>query len=127
MPADALGRRLDADGRQAGVGVPADRTRFFPTQAAAWAAAADGAGVAPAIEQQWSRDPHPGVAPLSPPGVPVEVMWHVSMLSGDRRPTVAARLHRFLATPDATHAMHRADGGVPASQFRPPVYVTIWR
>jgi hypothetical protein len=23
-------------------------------------------------------------------------------------------------------AMHRADGSVPVSRFRPPVYVTIW-
>jgi LysR family transcriptional regulator, low CO2-responsive transcriptional regulator len=50
----------------------------------------------------------------------------VSMLAGDRCPAVARRLHRFLATSDATHAMYRADGGVPASRFRPPVYVTLW-
>ena len=49
-----------------------------------------------------------------------------TLLQGDRRSATAARLHRFLATPDATQAMFRADGGVPASQFRPPVYVTIW-
>ncbi len=120
-PGSALGRLL------ARVGVPEERIRVFPTQPAAWAAAAGGAGVAPAIEQHWSRDPHPDVAPLAVPGLPLEVMWLVSTLSGDRRPPVAARLHRFLATPDATHAMHRADGGVPATQFRPPVYVTIWR
>jgi hypothetical protein len=23
-------------------------------------------------------------------------------------------------------AMHRADGSVPVSRFRPPVYVTLW-
>ena len=28
--------------------------------------------------------------------------------------------------PDAMHVMHRADGSVPVSRFRPPVYVTIW-
>lgn len=120
-PGSALGRLL---GR---IGVSEERIRVFPTQSAAWAAAAAGAGVAPAIEQQWSRDPHPDVAPLAVPGLPIEVMWYVSMLNGERRPPVAARLHRFLATPDATQAMHRADGGVPATQFRPPVYVTIWR
>jgi hypothetical protein len=31
-----------------------------------------------------------------------------------------------LSTPDAMQAMHRSDGGVPASRFRPPVYVTLW-
>ncbi len=106
--------------------VPEEHVRVFPTQAAAWAAAAAGVGVAPAIEQLWHRDPHPDVVPLQVSGTPIEMLWYVSMLQGDRRPPVAGRLHRFLATPDATQAMHRADGGVPASQFRPPVYVTIW-
>ena len=108
------------------VGVPEHRVRVFPTQSAAWAAAAAGDGVAPAIEQLWVRDPHPEVAPLAVAGTPIERLWHVSMLQGDRRPAVAARLHRFLATPDATQAMFRADGGVPASRFRPPVYITLW-
>lgn len=119
-PASALGRLL---GR---IGVPEAHVRVFPTQSLAWAAAAGG-GIAPAIEQLWTRDPHPGVAPLPVAGTPIETLWHVSMLQGDRRPPVAGRLHRFLSTPDATQAMYRADGGVPASQFRPPVYVTIWR
>ena len=100
---------------------------MFPTQSLAWAAAAGGGGVAPAIEQLWNRDPHPGVAPARVAGTPIETLWHVSMLQGDRRSAIAGRLHRFLSTPDATQAMFRADGGVPASQFRPPVYVTIWR
>ena len=108
------------------VGVPPHRLRVFPTQSAAWAAAAEGGGVAAAIEQHWLRDPHPDVAPLTVIGTPIERLWHVSMLQGDRRPAVAARLHRFLATPDATQAMFRADGGVPSSRFRPPVYVTLW-
>jgi hypothetical protein len=59
-------------------------------------------------------------------GMPSDRLWHISTLNGDRRSATAARLHRFLATPDATQAMFRADGGVPATQFRPPVYVTIW-
>ena len=109
-----------------GSACPEHRVRVFPTQSAAWAAAAAGDGVAPAIEQLWVRDPHPEVAPLEVAGTPIERLWHVSMLQGDRRPPVAARLHRFLATPDATQAMFRADGGVPASRFRPPVYITLW-
>jgi hypothetical protein len=39
---------------------------------------------------------------------------------------MATRLRRFLDTPDAMQAMHRADGSVPVSRFRPPVYVTLW-
>ena len=70
---------------------------------------------------------HRDVAPLRIHGTPIEMRWHVSMLAGDRRPLISGRLQRFLATPDATQAMYRADGGVPASKFRPPVYVTIWR
>jgi LysR family transcriptional regulator, low CO2-responsive transcriptional regulator len=108
------------------VGVPQANVRVFPTQPAAWAAAATCRGVAPAIEHLWMRDRHPDVAPLAVPGTPLELLWHVSMLHGDRRPVVATRLHRFLRTSDATQAMYRADGGVPASRFRPPVYVTLW-
>jgi DNA-binding transcriptional LysR family regulator len=107
-------------------GVPESNLRVFSTQPAAWAAAADGLGVALAIEHLWIRDPHPDVAPLVVPGTPIELLWHVSMLQGDRRPAVAGRLQRFLSTSDATQAMYRADGGVPASRFRPPVYVTLW-
>jgi len=108
------------------IGVPEQSVRVFPNQPAAWAAAATGQGIAPAIEQLWTRDRQTGVAPLAIHGAPVDMRWHVSMLQGDRRPEVAGRLRRFLSTPDATQAMYRADGGVPASRFRPPVYVTLW-
>jgi DNA-binding transcriptional LysR family regulator len=120
-PDSDLGRLLTR------IGVPEANIRVFPTQAAAWTAAAAGTGIAPAIEQQWDRDRHPDVAPLAIAGTPIDMLWYVSMLQGDRRTAIAARLNRFLSTPDATQAMYRADGGVPASQFRPPVYVTIWR
>ena len=45
--------------------------------------------------------------------------------SSAARPAVATLL-RFLTTPEAMQSMHRSDGGVPASRFRPPVYVTLW-
>jgi DNA-binding transcriptional LysR family regulator len=106
--------------------VDAERVRVFPNQAAAWAAAVETGGVAPANEQLWKRVPHAGARPLKVAGMPVDMLWHINLLHGDRRSATAGRLHRFLATPDATQAMFRADGGVPASQFRPPVYVTIW-
>jgi DNA-binding transcriptional LysR family regulator len=119
-PLSDVGRLLAA------AGVDSDAVRVFPNQAAAWAAAAEGDGIAPAIEQLWSRDPHAGARPVAVGGLPLDGFWHLSTLQGDRRSTTAGRLQRFLATPDATQAMFRADGGVPASQFRPPVYVTIW-
>jgi DNA-binding transcriptional LysR family regulator len=118
--------RSDVGRLLAGLDVGEDRVRVFPTQAAAWAAAAEGTGVAPAIEQLWNRDPLAVARPLRVAGMPLERLWHLSMLQGDRRSATASRLYRFLSTPDATQAMFRADGGVPASQFRPPVYVTIW-
>ena len=119
-PLSDVGRML------ADLGVAEGRVRVFPTQASAWAAAATSGGVAPAIEQLWKREPHIGARPLKFAGMPLDMLWHISTLHGDRRSATAARLHRFLATPDATQAMFRADGGVPASQFRPPVYVSIW-
>ena len=119
-PESDLGRLL------AHIGVPEANVRVFPTQPAAWASAATGAGIAPAIEHLWIRDPHPGAARVAVPETPIELLWHVSMLDGDRSPAVAGRLQRFLATSDATQVMYRADGGVPASRFRPPVYVTLW-
>ena len=119
-PLSDVGRML------ADLAVDEDSVRVFPTQAAAWAAAATAGGVAPAIEQLWKRDPHADAHPLRVAGLPVDLLWHLNTLQGDRRSATAARLHRFLSTPDATQAMFRADGGVPASQFRPPVYVSIW-
>lgn len=53
--------------------------------------------------------------------------WPVTQLEADdRRPPMVSRFRRFLTTPDAMQAMHRVDGSVPASRFRPPVHVTIW-
>jgi hypothetical protein len=59
-------------------------------------------------------------------GTPIELLWYATTLTPDRRPAAAAAFRRFIATPDATHAMHLPVGGVPPSRFRPPVYVTIW-
>jgi hypothetical protein len=67
-----------------------------------------------------------GLAPVAVEGTPADLFWYVSTLSPDRRSPAATRLRRFLATPDAMHVMSRADGSVPASRFRPPVYVTLW-
>jgi DNA-binding transcriptional LysR family regulator len=107
--------------------VPDQRVRVFPSQAAAWSAAADGLGVAPAIEHLVQRELGRGsLVRLPVAGTPLDVLWYVSTVSPDRRSPAATKLRRFLATPDAMHVMHRADGSVPVSRFRPPVYVTIW-
>jgi DNA-binding transcriptional LysR family regulator len=107
--------------------VPAERVRVFPNQTAAWAAAAQGEGVAPAISHLVSRDLDRGVlGRLDVVSTPVQLLWYVSALPVPRRSAGVATLLRFLSTPEAMQSMHRSDGGVPASRFRPPVYVTLW-
>jgi molybdate transport repressor ModE-like protein len=107
--------------------VPDDHVRVFGSQAAAWAAAADGLGVAPAIAHLVAGELGRGsLAALEVEGTPLELLWHATTLLPDRRSAAAAALARFVATPDALHAMHAPTEGVPPSRFRPPVYVTLW-
>jgi DNA-binding transcriptional LysR family regulator len=107
--------------------VPEARIRVFPSLAAAWSAAADGEGVAPGVAHLVEPDIGRGQLVVLPvEGTPVELLWHVTTLRADRRSPVTTRLRRFLDTPDAMHAIHRADGSVPVARFRPPVYVTLW-
>jgi len=107
--------------------VPDSRLRVFPSEAAAWAAAAEGGGLSIAVHHLVAPELDRGGLALVPvEGTPVDLFWYVSTLSPDRRSPAATRLRRFLATPDAMHVMSRADGSVPASRFRPPVYVTLW-
>jgi DNA-binding transcriptional LysR family regulator len=107
--------------------VPGGNVRVFPSQAAAWSAAAEGQGVAPAIGHLVSRDLERGrLVRLDVVSTPVELLWHISTLSADRRPPGASALLRFLKTTEALQSMYRSDGGVPATRFRPPVYVTLW-
>jgi DNA-binding transcriptional LysR family regulator len=107
--------------------VPASRVRVFPGQAAAWMAAADGEGVAPAISHLVDRDIQRGsLTRLEVVGTPMPLLWFASTLPAGRQTPGVMALHRFLDTPEAMQSMHRSDGGVPASRFRPPVYVTLW-
>ncbi|MBN2623010.1 MAG: LysR family transcriptional regulator [Acidimicrobiales bacterium] len=107
--------------------VPPSRVRVFPSLGAAWTAAADGEGVAPGVAHLVAHDVVRGrLAVLPVEGTPVDLLWHVTSLGADRRPPMATRLRRFLETPDAMQALHRADGSVPVARFRPPVYVTLW-
>ena len=69
-----------------GLGIPEANLRVFPTQSAAWAAAAAGTGVAPAIEQLWVRDPHPDVGPVPVPGTPIEMLWYGACCTGTAGP-----------------------------------------
>jgi DNA-binding transcriptional LysR family regulator len=99
----------------------------FPNQTAAWAAAADGAGVAPAAEHLVTQQLRRGELSLVDlPGVPAAGCWHATLLDREHRSTAASALRRFLGTPEAMHLMRAPAAGVPPSRFRPPVYVTIW-
>jgi LysR family transcriptional regulator, low CO2-responsive transcriptional regulator len=107
--------------------IPEDMIGVFPNQTAAWAAAADGAGVAPAVEHLVTQQLRRGELSLvDVPGTPVEGCWHVTLLERQHRSTVASALRRFLTTPEAMQLMRAPTAGVPPSRFRPPVYVTIW-
>jgi DNA-binding transcriptional LysR family regulator len=107
--------------------VPESRVRVFPNQTAAWAAAGQGEGVAPAISHLVRRDIERGLLRrLDVVSTPIQLLWYVSALPAERRSPGVATLLRFLTTSEAMQSMHRNDGGVPASRFRPPVYVTLW-
>jgi DNA-binding transcriptional LysR family regulator len=109
------------------IGVPDSNIGVFPSQTAAWAAAADGAGVAPAIEHLVSHQLRRGeLSLIELPGLPAEECWHVTTLERERRSTAASSLRRFLGTPEAMQLMRSPSAGVPPSRFKPPVYVTIW-
>jgi DNA-binding transcriptional LysR family regulator len=106
-----------------------DQRVSFPliSSMSAIAAAADGAGVAPAVEHLVAQQVRRGELSLVElPGVPMEATWHVTVLDRQRRSAAASALRRFLSTPEAMHLMRSPTAGVPPSRFRPPVYVTIW-
>ncbi len=119
-PTSDVGRLLAA------AGVPESKVSVFPDQRAAWAAAATGEGVAPAVEHLLTRERQATVTALPIDGFPLEQFWYINALAPDRRSPMASQLLRFASLPDATQAMFREDGRVPASKFKPPVYVTIW-
>lgn len=109
------------------LGVPDGNIGVLPSQTAAWAAAADGGGVAPAIEYLVSAQLRRGELSLvEMPGLPAEECWHATFLERDYRSSAAVALRRFLGTPDAMQVMRSPATGVPPSRFKPPVYVTIW-
>jgi LysR family transcriptional regulator, low CO2-responsive transcriptional regulator len=109
------------------LGIPDDRIGVFPNQTAAWAAAADGSGVAPAVEHLVAQQLRRGdLALIELRGLPVEACWHVTLLERSGRSTAASAFRRFLGTPEAMQLMRAPGAGVPPSRFRPPVYVTIW-
>jgi DNA-binding transcriptional LysR family regulator len=107
--------------------VPDDRIRVYPNQTAAWEAAAEGGGVAPAFAHLVAHQIRRGeLSVVATPVTPMEIRWHATTLGADRRPPLAGAFRRFLGTPEAMHLMRQPGAGIPPSRFRPPVYVTIW-
>jgi DNA-binding transcriptional LysR family regulator len=107
--------------------VPEHRIQVFPNDTAAWAAAADGNGVAPAIASLVAPQIRRGELQVVPTEwTPVGGSWYATTLKSDRRSVAATFLRNFLNTPDAMQLMCSPGAGVPPSRFRPPVYVTIW-
>jgi DNA-binding transcriptional LysR family regulator len=109
------------------LGVHQQNIRVFQSQTAAVVAAAEGQGIAPAVLHLVTPELVRGsLVRLEVESTPIELLWFASMLPRDRRSPAAGALRRFIATPDATQAMHTPLSGVPLSRFRPPVYVTLW-
>ncbi len=107
--------------------VPERHVRVFPNQTAAWAAAADGAGVAPAVATLVAGQLRRGeLCVIETEATPMHAAWQVTVPVPERRTEAAGYLRNFLATPEAMRLMCLPRNGVPPSRFRPPVYVTIW-
>jgi DNA-binding transcriptional LysR family regulator len=109
------------------LGVPERLVHVFPSWSAAWSAAADGHGVAPAHRHLVAPQLERGSLRLvDVPGTPADASWFVTTVGIEGRVPVATSLRSFLTTPVAMQLLHRPGRGVPAHRFRPPVYVTIW-
>ncbi len=107
--------------------IPDERIGVFPSETAAWAAAADGGGVSLAVEHLVAQQLRRGeLSLIEVPGAPWQACWYATLLERQQRSAVASSLRRFLSTPESMHLMRSPAAGVPPSRFRPPVYVTIW-
>jgi LysR family transcriptional regulator, low CO2-responsive transcriptional regulator len=101
--------------------------RVYPSQTAAWAAAADGAGVAPAPAHLVSAQIRRGeLHSVHTPVTPMDTTWYATALSPERRSPAAESFLQFLHGAVAMRVMREPGSGLPPSKFRPPVYVTLW-
>jgi DNA-binding transcriptional LysR family regulator len=107
--------------------VPESRIRVFASQTAAWAAAADGAGVAVAPAHLVTARLRRGeLRVVNTACTPTDATWYLTTLSPERRSIAAETFRHYLATAAALRVMREPGVGVPPSKFRPPVYVTLW-
>ena len=107
--------------------VPEARIRVFASMTAAWAAAADGAGVAIAPSHLVSARLRRGELRVVNTAVtPAEATWYLTTLTPERRSIAAETFRHYLSSAAALRLMREPGSGVPPSKFRPPVYVTLW-
>ncbi|MFE0632064.1 LysR family transcriptional regulator [Streptomyces sp. NPDC058864] len=109
------------------IGVDPAKATAFPSVTASLNAVAAGDGVTLAllhVVREELRRSH--LVVLDVLGMPVNGMLYASTLAPDRRSAVAAALCRFVTTPAATQALLARSNGVPLTEFRPPVHVTLW-
>lgn len=107
--------------------VAESRIRVFGSQTAAWAAAADGAGVAIAPGHLISARLRRGeLRVINTAATPADATWYLTSLIPERRSIAAETFRHFLSTAAALRVMRAPGAGVPPSKFRPPVYVTLW-
>ena len=97
------------------LGIPEEHVRVFPNQTAAWAAAADGTGVAPAVEHLVAQRLRRGeLSRVEAPGCKLDACWHVTLLERQHQSAAASSFRRYLGTPEAMHLMRS-----PAGSRRP--------
>ncbi|MEV4801591.1 LysR family transcriptional regulator [Nonomuraea sp. NPDC049421] len=107
--------------------VQESQVRVFANQTAAWKAAAEGAGVAPATAHLVAAALRKGeLTTIDTPATPLATYWYATTLDQATRSTAADTFLHFLTTPPATQVMRTPDEGIPKSRFRPAVHVSIW-
>jgi DNA-binding transcriptional LysR family regulator len=107
--------------------VPESQVRVFANQTAAWKAAAEGAGVAPATAHLVASQLRRGeLVAIDTAATPLPAYWYATTLEPSARSAGAGTFLDFLTTPAATQIMRAPDDGIPRSRFRPPVHVSIW-
>jgi len=103
------------------------RIRVFASQTSAWAAAADGSGVAVAPAHLVTARLRRGeLRVVNTAATPADATWYLTTLTPERRSIAAETFRHYLSTAAALRVMREPGAGVPPSKFRPPVYVTLW-
>jgi LysR family transcriptional regulator, low CO2-responsive transcriptional regulator len=106
--------------------VPERQQRIFQSHAAAIEEAKRGHGLALTVRSAVTDDlDHGALTRIDGQFLHGRGEWSIATLVGDRAPSAAAELSRFVATPRATQAMLRRRGA-GVGRFRPAVHVTLW-